>query len=135
MTGRVLDRTALVDLTTSASVYGAALLVAAVELDLQLVTPATALADAWSAVPPPDRALLSLLLESPLIHIEPLDAPTAAEAGIHAHDAHRVRGTYDAGSAHTVGAAIRHGYPILTNAPAPLRAIDPSVAIEQLPGD
>jgi hypothetical protein len=113
----------------------AALLVAAVELDLQLITPAAAPADAWSAVPPPDRALLSLLLESPRIHIESLDAPTAAEAGTHAHDAHRVRGTYDAGSAHTVDAAVRHGYPILTNAPTPLRAIDPSVAIEQLPGD
>lgn len=134
MSGRVLDRTALVDFTTSASVYGGALLVAAVEMDVELVIPAAALLDAWSAVPAEDRALLSLLLETPVLRVDPLRVETAAEAGIRAHDTQLAGGTYDAGSAHTVDAALRLGYAVVTSDPAPLHAIDPAVAVEELPG-
>ena len=133
MTGRILDRTALLDLTSARSVYGAAFLVAAVERDLELIAPVTALLDAWSAVPAPDRALLELLLESPALRVEPLEAATATDAGVRAHDAHRAGASWDAASAHTVDAARRLGHAILTSDPTPLRTIDPAVGIEQLP--
>ncbi|MDQ2708587.1 MAG: hypothetical protein M3Z25_13530 [Actinomycetota bacterium] len=134
MSGRILDRTALVDFATSASVYGGAFLVAAVEMDIDLVAPAVALLDAWSAVPTPDRALLELLLETPLLRVEPLHTGGAAEAGIRVHDARTAGATYDAGSAHTVDAAMRLGYVVVTSDPGPLRVVDPAVAVEELPG-
>ena len=103
------------------------------ERDLELIAPVTALLDAWSAVPAPDRALLELLLESPALRVEPLEAATATDAGVRAHDAHRAGASWDAASAHTVDAARRLGHAILTSDPTPLRTIDPAVGIEQLP--
>jgi hypothetical protein len=133
MTGRILDRTALLDLTSARSVYGAAFLVAAVEQDLELVTPATALLDAWAGVPASERVLLELLLESPALRVEPLEASTATDAGVRAHDAHRAGASWDAAAAHTVDAARRYGHAILTSDPTPLRTIDPAVDVEELP--
>jgi hypothetical protein len=133
VTGRILDRTALLDLTAARSVYGAAFLVAAVERDLELIAPVTALLDAWSAVPASDRVLLELLLDSPALRVEPLEATTATDAGVRAYDAHRSGASWDAAAAHTVDAARRYGHAVLTSDPTPLRTIDPAVGIEELP--
>lgn len=133
MTGRVLDHTAIVDITTDTSVYGRAFLVAAVEMGMPLKAPAAALLQAWAAVPASARALLELFLEAPSVDIESLNAASATRAGVRVHAAHEA-GVFDAAAAHTVDVAGQHGYPILTADPAPLRAIDPDVAIEELPG-
>lgn len=133
MTGRVLDHTAIVDIITDTSIYGRAFLVAAVESGTILKTPSVALLHAWAAVPDSARALLELFLDAPSVEVEPLDAVGATRAGVRAHAAHLV-GAFDAGAAHTVDIARQHGYAILTTDPTPLRAIDPDIAIEELPG-
>lgn len=133
MTGRVLDHTAIVDITTDTSVYGRAFLVAAVEMGMTLKAPAAALLAAWAAVPSSARALLELFLEAPAVDVEPLDATSATRAGVHAHSAHTA-GVFDTAAAHTVDVARQHGYTILTADPTPLQAIDPDIPIEELPG-
>jgi hypothetical protein len=130
--GRVLSGSAIVDITTRSSVYGAAFLVASVELGMTLVAPSTALLQAWAAVEPPDRALLELLQEAPTLVVDDLSAATATSAGVRAHGASAV-GAFDAAAAHAVELAVQRDYPILTADPGPLRAIDAAVSIEELP--
>lgn len=133
MSGRVLDHTAIVDITTDTSIYGRAFLVAAVEMGITLMAPSVALLHAWAGAPDSARALLELFVDAPSVQVEPLDAAGATQAGVRAHAAHRA-GVFDAGAAHTVDVARHHGYCILTADPAPLRAIDPDISIEELPG-
>lgn len=132
MSGRVLDSSAILDIATGASVYGRAFLVAAVELGMTLPTPSTALLAAWAAVPPPERALLELFLDAPAVVVEELGAAAAAAAGVRAHEAHET-GLLDVAAAHAVQVALDRGLPVLTAAPAALRAVDPGVEIEELP--
>lgn len=132
MTGRVLDRTAIVDMTRAGgSVYGRALLLTAVDHGITLTTSTTALLDAWATLPASDRALLELFLDAPAVEVEVLDPVAAASAGLRAHNC-PVAGR-DAGAAHTVDLARRLGYPIVTDYPDALRTIDPTVTVERLP--
>jgi hypothetical protein len=132
VSGRVLTSSAIVDIATDRSVYGRAFLVAAVELGMTFATPSTALLQAWAAVPPQARALLELFLDAPAVVIEDLDASVASRAGVRAHSAHQA-GRFDVAAAHAVDVAITRGLAILTAEPDPLRAIDPTVEIEELP--
>jgi hypothetical protein len=132
VSGRVLTSSVIVDIATDRSVDGRAFLVAAVELGMTFATPSSALLEAWAAVPPQARALLELFLEAPAVIIEDLDASVASRAGVRAHAAHQaVR--FDVAAAHAVDIAIIRGLAILTAEPDPLRAIDPTVEIEELP--
>jgi len=79
------------------SVYGRALLVAAVELGMTFPTPSTALLQAWATVPPEARALLELFLDA--VVVEDLDAQAAGRAGVRAHPAHQI-GSFDVAAAH-----------------------------------
>lgn len=133
MSGRVLTSSALIDIATDRSVYGRAFLVAAVELGMTFPTPSTALLQAWAAVPPEARALLELLLDAPAVVVEELGASAAMGAGVRAHPAYQA-GCFDIAAAHAVDVAIARGFAILTAEPGPLRAIDPDVEIEELPG-
>lgn len=133
MSGRVLTGSAITDITTKNSVYGAAFLVASVELGITLLAPSTALLQAWASVAPQDRVLLELLLDAPTVVVDELDAATANSAGVRAHRAHET-GRFDASAAHAVELSMRRDYPVLTADPGPLRAIDPAVQIEELPG-
>jgi hypothetical protein len=132
VSGRVLTASTIVDIATARSVYGRAFLVAAVELGMTLLTPSTALLQAWAAVPPEARALLELFLDAPAVVVEDLGASVAARAGVRAHPAHQA-GRFDVAAAHAVDVAITRGLAILTAEPGPLRAIDPDVQIEELP--
>ena len=132
MSGRVLTSSAIVDIATDRSVHGRAFLVAAVELGMTLATPSTALLHAWAAVPPQGRALLELFVDAPAVVVEDLDASVASRAGVRAHTAHEA-GRFDVGAAHAVDVAITRGLAILTAEPDPLRAIDSTVEIEELP--
>jgi hypothetical protein len=133
VSGRVLSASAIVDITTGDSVYGAAFLVASVEMGMTLATPSTALLQAWAMVAPEHRVLLELLQDAPTVVVEVLDAATATSAGVRAHAAHTA-GAFDVAAAHAVEIALERDYPILTADPEPLRAIDPGVPIEELPG-
>lgn len=132
MSGRILTSSAIVDIATDRSVYGRAFLVAAVELGMTLPTPASALLQAWAAVPVQARALLELFLDAPAVVVEDLDALVAARAGVRAHPTQQA-GRVDVAASHAVEVAIARGLAILTAEPGPLRAIDPDVEIEELP--
>lgn len=135
MTGRVLDRTAIIDVVRSGgSVYSRALLFTAVDLGVPLSASAAALLDAWSGLPPDDRALMDLFLDAPALSITAVDVSEAARAGIRAHR-RGDQARFDAAAAHTVELARRAGFAILTEDPEPLLALDPTVEIELLPGE
>jgi hypothetical protein len=131
--GRVLDVTALRDLTIGRTVYGAAFVAAAVEVGIVLAVPASALLEAWAAARDEDYPFLELLLDLPLTVVAPLDEFTAAQSGAAARDAY-ADGRWSAAAAHAVQVAHSRGWPILTADPTPLLAVDPGVAIEPLPG-
>lgn len=130
--GRVLDATALHDLTIGRTIYGAAFVAAANDLGIVLAVPAAALQDAWAAADIEDYPFLELLLGLPSTFVDPLDAATAERSGILARDTHAA-GSWDAGAAHSVLVAQDRGWPILTADPRPLRTIDVSVPVELLP--
>ena len=134
MSGRVLDRGAILDmLSSNGSIYARVLLRTAVDTGIEFRTPTTALLDACTQLPAEDQVLLQLFVEAPTVLIEPLDAATAVAAGARAH--HTLpAGRYDASVVHTVDLARRSGDPILANDPRAIRAIDPTVPIEELPG-
>lgn len=130
--GKVLDRTAIQDLAEAKSVYAAALGRVCIEHGITLAVPSTALMDAAAGVAPANWPFLDLLLDMPVTVVVNLDQPTAIAAGVAAHDTHLTR-EYDAAAAHTVYVAASRDWPVVTAAPAPLLAIDPTVEVEQLP--
>lgn len=132
--GRVLDASALYDLTIERTIYGAAFVAAANDLGIVLAVPTTALQDAWAAADIEDYPFLELLLSLPSTVVDPLDAATAERSGILARDAHAA-GSWDAGAAQSVLVAQDRGWPILSADPKPLRTIDVSVLVELLPSD
>jgi hypothetical protein len=132
VSGRILTASAIVDIATGRTVYARAFLVAAVELGMSLLTPSTALLQAWATVPAEARALMELFLDAPAVLVEDLDAAVASQAGVRAHQAHRA-GYFDLAAAHAVAVATARGLPILTAEPGPLRAINPDLEIEELP--
>ena len=130
--GRVLDLSAINDLTIGRTIYGAAFLAAANQLGVAIAIPAAALQEAWAMAGPEDYPFLELLLGLPLTVVDPLDTAAAERSGVQARDVHAAN-AWDAGAAHAVLVAHDRGWPILTADPAPLRAIDLALEIELLP--
>lgn len=130
--GRVLDTSALVDAASGHTIYARAFVQTAVELGVVLAVPATALQDAWAALPQADRPFLELVLGLPVTVVEPLTADTARAAGVAGQAARG--GRYATTPAHVVHTALSRSWPVLTAEPDPLEAINPLVYIEQLPG-
>lgn len=128
MIGRVLAADAIVDIATGRSVYGRAFLVAGVELGMIFPVPAAAVLEAWATVPPEERGLLELFLDTPSVVLEELDAAAAQRAGVRAHQRHD-----DIVAAHTADVALERDLSVLTGRPAALQAIVPDVEIERLP--
>jgi hypothetical protein len=130
--GRVLDASAVHDLTVGRSIYAAAFLAAANDLGIALAIPATALQEVWAAAEPADFPFLELLAGLPLAVLDPLDATAAERSGVLAREV-QAAGRWDAAAAHTVLVAQDRGWPVLTADPAPLRAIDVGLPVELLP--
>lgn len=130
--GRVLDVTALRDLTVGRTVYSVAFLAAANDLAIPLAIPAAALQEAWAGAAVENHPFVDLLLGLPLTVVESLDATAAQRSGVLAHDVH-AGDRWDAGAAHAVLVAQDRDWAVLTADPVPLRAIDPAVPVELLP--
>jgi hypothetical protein len=130
--GRVLDATALHDLTIGRTVYGAAFLAAANDVGITVAVPAAALQEAWAAAGQNDYPFLELLLDLPITVVDSLGAAAAEGSGVLAEDVHAA-GAFNAGAAHAVLVARERGWPVLSADPAPLRAIDPGLPVEVLP--
>ena len=97
--GRVLDATAITDLTIGRTIYAAAFLAAANDIGIALAIPAAALQEAWANAEIDDHPFLDLLLSLPLAVVEPLDTEAAQRSGVQARDAH-AGNHWDAGAAH-----------------------------------
>src|SRR5918994_5078799 len=80
--GRILDTSALLDVATGATVYARSLVDTATQAGLTLSVPAAALAAAWAATGPLGRLSLDLLLEVPVVVVDPLDEPAAGAVGV-----------------------------------------------------
>jgi hypothetical protein len=130
--GRVLDATAIHDLTIGRTIYGAAFLAAANDLGIALAVPAAALQDAWASAGVDDYPFLEILLGLPLTVVDPLDAAAAERSGVLARET-RAAGAWDAGAAHAVLSSRDRGWPVLTADATALRAVDGAVPVELLP--
>jgi hypothetical protein len=130
--GRVLDATAIHDLTIGRTIYGAAFLAAANDLGITLAIPATALQEAWAAADLDDHPFLDLLLSLPLSIVETLDTEAARRSGLLARGSHAA-GHWDAGATHAVLVALDRSWPILTSEPHALRQVDAQIDVDVLP--
>ena len=127
--GRILDASALAAFATGRPVYVRALVWAAVEENVVLAVPSTALGRAWSLLEPDHHAALQVLLDLPNTVIDQLDPAAAQESGLLL----AASGQDDLVSAQVAASAKRRGWPAVTGDPGALRKLDPSVPIEELP--
>jgi hypothetical protein len=130
--GRVLDVTAIHDITIGRTIYAAAFLAAANDIGIALAIPAAALQEAWAIAEIEDHPFFDLLLGLPLVVVDALDAEAARRAGILGRDTYAA-GQWDAAAAHTVLVSQDRRWAALTADAAPLRRIDDHVDIEVLP--
>ncbi|MGH3679738.1 MAG: hypothetical protein ACRDT2_05690 [Natronosporangium sp.] len=126
--GRVLDAPTLAGFAGELP-YPQALVWTAVQEDIVLAVPAAALTSAWARTPAGVHDALDVLLGLPNTVVEPLDRDAAGEVGplLAGGDVDAVR------AGQVVHSGIRRGWPVVTAEPAPLRAIDPRVEIDELP--
>jgi hypothetical protein len=127
--GRVLDSTALAAFAVGRPVYMRALVWAAVEANIVLAVPSTALGRAWGLVEQHHHDALRVLLDLPNTVIDELTPASAREAGLLLAAA----GQDDIAAAHVAFSARRRGWPAVTGEPGTLRKLDTAVQIEELP--
>lgn len=128
--GRVFDVTAIVDFATARSVYAEALAMTAIEENIVLVVPGAALARAAALIPAGHELGIDVLLGLPCTVVDALDTTQARAAGALLRECGRP--DVDVAVAHVVLCAQQRGWPVVTNAPGPLLALDSSLEIESL---
>lgn len=126
--GRVLDASALTAFAEQRSVYLSAAVWTAVEEDVVLLVPATALLDARMVVAPVDLEVLDVLLGLHVVILDVLDRdPTLAVAELaRTHD-------LEPHAAHAAHCAAERGWPLITARPGSYRALGDAVVMEDLP--
>jgi hypothetical protein len=129
--GRVLDVTGVVGFSTGQSVYTEALVMTAIEENIVLTIPSTALARASALIPPGHELGLDVLLGLPCTVVDVLDAVQARALGALLQQGGEPRG--DIAAAHIVHCARRRGWPVVTSDHEPLLTLDGSIEIENLP--
>jgi hypothetical protein len=129
--GRVLDVNAVVGFSTGQSVYTEALVMTAIEENIVLTIPSTALARASALIPPGHELGLDVLLGLPCTVVDALDAVQARALGALLQQGGEPRG--DIAAAHIVHCARRRGWPVVTSDHEPLLTLDGSIEIENLP--
>jgi hypothetical protein len=127
--GRVLDATALAAFAIGRPVYVRALVWAAVEENIVLAIPSTALSRAWALLEPEHHPALQVLLDLPNTVIDELGTASAWESGLLLAAA----GQDDIVAGQVAASARRRGWPAVTGEPGTLRKLDTSVTIEELP--
>ena len=127
--GRVLDATALAAFATGRPVYVRALVWAAVEENIVLAVPSTALGRAWAMLDPEHHPALQVLLDLPNTVIDELGSISAHESGL----LMAASGQDDIVAGQVAASAKRRGWPAVTGDPGALRKLDSTVTIEELP--
>ena len=115
--------------------YAQALVWSAMEVGMTVVVPAAVLPLAYADTREQDHDVLRELLELPVTLFDPLTAAEARELGrVLATAADPAALKLDALSlAHVVHAAHRRGWAVLTGNATGLRALDPSLDLDELP--
>lgn len=130
MGGRILDTSALTQ-TAGGSLYMRALFETARQRMIQLLVPATALADAIAITEKPaGRELLAAVARFPMVTVKPLDEADAVTSGIL-----RAERSPEASTAagHVAFFAAERGWPVVSAVHDELRALYPDIEIERLP--
>ncbi|WP_028935479.1 hypothetical protein [Pseudonocardia spinosispora] len=131
--GFVLDTTAL-DQLAAANIYATTFADRAAVRGIVLVIPTSVLAESWQRAvrtDPDRRDDLHQLLASPMVILDPLDTDTASACGdLMIGLDHEP----DVTATHVVLNARERQWPILAADPTRLRTIEPTLAVEQLPG-
>lgn len=128
--GRVFDVTAIVDFATARSVYAEALVMTAIEENIVLVVPGAALVRAAALIPAGHELGVDVLLGLPCTIVDALDAAHAPAVGALLRQCGQPG--VDVATAHVVYCAQRRGWPVVTNDPGPVLALDSSLEIESL---
>jgi hypothetical protein len=121
---------AVVGFSTGQSVYTEALVMTAIEENIVLTIPSTALARASALIPSGHELGLDVLLGLPCTVVDALDAVQARALGALLQQGGEPRG--DIAAAHIVHCARRRGWPVVTSDPEPLLTLDGSIEIENL---
>jgi hypothetical protein len=128
--GRVFDVTAIVDFATARSVYAEALVMTAIEENIVLVVPGAALARAAALIPAGHELGADVLLGLPCTVVEALDTVQARAVGSLLQQCGQP--SFDVATAHVVLCAQQRGWPVVTDDPGPLLALNRSLEIESL---
>lgn len=123
--GRVLDASALLAFASGTSIYAQALVWTAVEADIVLAVPSTALAMAWARIPDKDHDVLDVLMQLYVIVVDDLTVERARAVGMLGGD--QV-------DAHAMLCASDRAWPLVTTDPRRYAALhSAAVDIEPLP--
>jgi hypothetical protein len=112
--------------------YAQSLVWSAMEVGMAVAVPVAALPLAYAATREPDHEVLRALLELPVTLHDPLTQADAPELGRILANAAALASDALA-LACVVHSAHRRGWPILTGSAAALRALDPDLALDELP--
>lgn len=135
ITGKVLDTSAVLDISTGASIYGQTLLRISNQLGMTLAIPMVTYSSAWQvSTGDQERLWLDLLVDDdaePSIVLLPLDAPHARTSGLLAAAAGRPDAPL--GTVHAAQVAIERSWPVVTKAPDAVLALSSDVRTETIP--
>ena len=125
--GRVLDLSALLSFAEQSSVYAAALVWTAVEEDIVLLAPSSAISLAWSRLDPATEPVLEVLVGLPNVVVDDLTRARSREIG------EWLRGqTARLDIAHAAVCAVQRGWPIVTAEPTAYVGAPTDLVIEPL---
>ena len=128
--GRVLDVSAIVGFATARSVYAEALVMTAIEENIVLLVPSATLARAAALVSAGHQLGVEVLLGLPCTVVEDLDTARARTVGALLQE--RGQPGVNLAVAHVVQCALHREWPVVTDEPGPLLALDPKVPIESM---
>jgi predicted nucleic acid-binding protein len=135
VTGKVLETSAVLDISTGQSIYGQALLRISNQLTMTLAVPMVTYSAAWQAsTTDQERLWLDLLLDEdaePSIVLIPLDAPHARACGLLAAAAGQPGAAL--GTVHAAQLAIERSWPVVTRTPDEVLSLSPDVRTETIP--